>query len=143
MLALRMGILHKSAASLGFYGDDLDPAEITDRLGGVPSLGVSKGATWLTASGAEKIAYTGSWRLKVNREEPENLDYQINRLLDGLSDDLSAWRSFAKRYRGRIFCGLFMESGNEGLTLQPETLVRVGERGLVIDLDIYGQDLPD
>jgi len=138
-----MGILHQSAASLGFHGDDLDPAEITDRLGGVPSVGVSKGAIWLTASGAEKVANTGSWRLKVDREEPENLDYQINRLLDGLSDDLPAWRSFAKRYRGRIFCGLFMASGNEGLTLHPETLVRVGERGLVIDLDIYGQDIPD
>lgn len=112
-------------------------------MGGVPSVGVSKGAIWLTASGAEKVANTGSWRLKVDREEPENLDYQINRLLDGLSDDLPAWRSFAKRYRGRIFCGLFMASGNEGLTLHPETLVRVGERGLVIDLDIYGQDIPD
>jgi hypothetical protein len=138
-----MGSLHKSAASLGFYGDDLDPAEITDRLGGVPSVGVSKGATWLTASGAEKIAYTGSWRLRADRLEPANLDYQINWLLDGLSDDLPAWRSFAKRYRGRIFCGLFMASWNEGLTLQPETLVRVSERGLLIDLDIYGQDIPD
>jgi hypothetical protein len=38
---------------------------------------------------------------------------------------------------------LFLASGNEGLTIEPETLVRVGERGLLIDFDIYGQELPD
>jgi hypothetical protein len=138
-----MGSLHKSAASLGFYGDDLDPAQITARLGGEPSIGVRKGESWLTSRGAEKIARTGSWRLKAERREPADLDNQINDLLDGLTDELTAWQSFAERYRGRIFCGLFLASGNEGLTLRPETLLRVGERGLLIDLDIYGQDLPD
>ncbi|MDT7528354.1 DUF4279 domain-containing protein [Sphingopyxis sp. SE2] len=138
-----MAILHKSAASLGFYGDDLDPTEITDLLGGEPSVGVRKGGTWLTSLGAEKVARTGSWRLKAHPHEPANLDFQISWLLNGLTKDLGPWRSLSKRYRGRIFCGLFLASGNEGLTLQPETLVCVGERGLLIDLDIYGQDVPD
>ena len=143
MLPACMTTLHKSAASLGFYGDDLDPAEITDLLGGEPSVGVRKGATWLTSLGAEKVARTGSWRLKADRHEPANLDYQISWLLNGLTKDLGPWRSLSERYRGRILCGLFLASGNEGLTLQPETLVRVGERGLLIDLDIYRQDVPD
>ncbi len=34
MLQSWIVILHESAASLAFYGDDLDPAEMTDRLGG-------------------------------------------------------------------------------------------------------------
>ena len=143
MLLVCMAILHKSVASLGFYGDDLDPAEITDLLGGEPSVGIRKGATWLTSLGAEKVARTGSWRLKADRQEPANLDFQINGLLNGLTNDLAPWRSLSQRYRGRLFCGLFLASGNEGLTLQSETLVRVGERGLLIDFDIYGQDLPD
>lgn len=138
-----MGILHKSAASIGFYGDDLDPAEITARLGAEPTVGVRKGGLWLTSMGAEKTASTGSWRLVAERREPADLDRQINDLLNGLSEDLPTWRSFAAQYRGRIFCGLFLASGNEGLSLRPDTLVRVGERGLLIDLDIYGQDLPD
>ncbi|MGR4891633.1 DUF4279 domain-containing protein [Sphingopyxis sp. LARHCG72] len=138
-----MTTVHKSSASLGFYGDDLDPAEITDLLGGEPSVGVRKGATWLTSLGVEKVARIGSWRLKADRHEPENLDFQISWLLNGLTNNLVSWRSLSQRYRGRIFCGLFLASGNEGLTLQSETLVRVGERGLLIDLDIYGQDLLD
>lgn len=137
-----MGILHKSAASIGFYGD-LDPAEITAALGAEPTVGVSKGGQWQTKSGAVKTAVNGSWRIEAERCEPGDLDDQINGLLDGLSNDLVAWRTFSQRYRGRAFCGLFLDSGNEGLTLRSETLLRLGERGLLIDLDIYGLDQPD
>jgi hypothetical protein len=137
-----MGDLHKSAASIGFYGDDLDPAEISASLGAEPTVGVRKGGEWQTLSGTKKISPRGAWRMVAERREPGDLDGQINDLLDGLSNDLSAWRSFSQRYRGRVFCGLFLASGNEGLTLRPETLTRLGERGLLIDFDIYGFDGP-
>ena len=132
-----MGELHRSAASLGFYGDDLDPQELSEHLGGEPTVGVRIGGTWLTESGAEKVARTGSWRVRVPDRTPADVDGQINDLLDRFTADLPAWRAFARKYRGRIFCGLFLETGNEGISLQPETLVRLGERGLLIDFDIY------
>lgn len=137
-----MGPLHKTDASISFHGDDLDPAEITSALGAEPTVGVRKGGLWRTTSGVEKVAWQGSWRIEVPRCEPGDLDGQINDLLDRLSNDLPAWRLYSQRHRGRVFCGLFLASGNEGLTLRPETLVRVGERGLLIDLDIYGLDEP-
>lgn len=133
-----MGYLQKSAASLSFHGDDLDPKQITTRLGIQPTVGVRKGDIWLTARGAEKVARTGSWRLEVGSCEPEDLDGQITRLLSPIADDLEAWRVFSALYRGRIFAGLFLGSGNEGLTLQPGTMLLMGERGLLLDLDIYG-----
>ncbi len=138
-----MGILHKSAVSIGFYGDDLNPAEITMALGGEPTVGVSKGGQWKTKSGVVKTAARGSWRVEAEHCEPGDLDGQINDLLDGLSNDLVAWRSFSQRRRGRAFCGLFLGSEHEGLTLRSETLFRLGERGLLIDLDIYALDQPD
>jgi hypothetical protein len=138
-----MSALHESAASIGFYGDDLEPERITASLGAKPTVGVRKGGVWLTGNGAERVAHTGSWRIVADRCEPADLDGQINDLLDKLSDDLPSWRSFAEEYRGRVFCGLFLASANEGITLRPDTLVRVGERGLLIDLDIYGKDLAD
>lgn len=134
-----MGTPESSAASIGFYGDDLVPSEITRLLGCKPTVGVAKGGTWITQMGAEKVARTGSWRVLAERRAPADLDGQIKHLLSGINNDLEAWRSLAGRFRGRVFCGLFLASSNDGLTLQPETLLMIGERGLVLDLDIYEQ----
>src|SRR6478752_6540717 len=114
-----MGQLSKSAASLGFYGDDLDPDQITARLGAAPTFGVAKGGTWVTWRGVEKVAVKGSWRLKADDRQPGDLDGQIMALLAPLTTDLATWRELAARYRGRIFCGLFLDSFNEGLSLSP------------------------
>lgn len=134
-----MGEIYETAALVGFYGDDLDPSEITRQLGCEPDVGVSKGGRWVTSMGAEKIAHTGSWRIKVERSLPGDLDGQINDLLDRGIDNTSVWQSIASRFRGRVFCGIFMNSGNEGLSLRPETMRRIAERGLLLDLDIYGE----
>ncbi|MFD1951951.1 DUF4279 domain-containing protein [Sphingomonas arantia] len=101
-----MSTVYKSAASIGFFGEDLDPVEITTSLGAAPTVGVRKGGVWRTKAGAEKVALQGSWRMEAERREPGDLDDQINELLDGLSSDLRAWRSYSKRYRGRVFAWL-------------------------------------
>lgn len=133
-----MGSLHRSVALLGFHGDDLDPTEITARLGAEPTIAVSKGGSWLTSSADGKAATTGAWRLEANDGTPANLDDQIAGLFAPLSRDVAMWRALAARYRGRVICGLFLASGNAGVTLQPATLMMIGQRGLVLDLDIYG-----
>ncbi len=137
-----MGIVHTSAATLGFYGDDLDPDEITTCLGVSPTIAVRKDGSWLTNQGTKKTAKTGSWRLEVDRCEPADLDGQIRQLLSFSPNAPEVWQSLAARYQGRIFVGLFLNSGNEGLTLQPSTLTMISDRGLTLDLDIYGHE-PD
>ena len=37
-----------------------------------------------------------------------------------------------------VFCSLFMGSENQGTVLQPETLRLLVDRGLSLDIDIYG-----
>lgn len=138
-----MGVLHKSAASLGFYSDELDPSHISEVLGAQPTVGVRKGGIWNTHSGAEKIAVTGSWRLNFERRSPGDLDGQIQEILAKLTSDTAAWRVLSERYKGRIFCGLFLASGNEGISLEPATITAIGERGLLLDFDIYGSEMPD
>ncbi len=138
-----MGVLHKSAVSIGFYSDELDPSHISEVLGAQPTVGVKKGGVWTTSMGAEKIAITGSWRIKSERRSPGDLDGQIQEILAKLTSDIAAWRELSERYRGRIFCGLFLAGGNEGVTLEPETIAAMGERGLLLDFDIYAPELPD
>jgi len=132
-----MGALHHSAAMIGFYGDDLDPTEITKQLG-EPTVAVKMGETWLTSRGSEKKARTGSWRVVAEDRQPADVDRQINEILDRCSDDIASWRAFSHRFAGRVFCGLFLNDSNEGVALRPETLARIGDRGLCLDLGIYG-----
>lgn len=136
-----MSELEKTAVSLRFFGDDLDPDEITRRLGCEPTVGVRKGGIWLTAQGREKVAGRGSWRLHVERRSPGDLDAQILELLAKLSADLNVWTELSERFNADVFCGLFMASGNAGLTLNPRTIAAVGERGLMLNFDIYSGDI--
>jgi len=132
--------LRKSAASLGFQGDFLDPVEVTRLLGRNPSVGVAKGDVWYTSLGAEKRAETGSWRIWADYREPANLDEQIRLLLEPLSADLEVWRRLSGLYKGRIFAGLFLGSYNQGIGVHADTVTMMGERGLHLELDIYGHE---
>ena len=135
-----MGELYKTAASLRFFGDDLDPEEITRRLGRRPTVGVRKGGIWFTSLGAEKIAQTGQWRVRVEERSPGDLDAQVADLLTPLTTDLAVWNDLTRRFRADVFCGLFLSEFNEGLSLMPETLKALGLRGLTLDLDVYGHE---
>ncbi|MGK9232918.1 DUF4279 domain-containing protein [Inquilinus limosus] len=135
-----MAELSQTAATLRFFGDDLDPDELTRLLGSEPSVGVRKGETFRYHQSARRDvqARTGSWRLRVERRSPGDLDGQIIELLSPLCQDLAVWRDLSARFEADIFCGLFLDKTNEGMDLRSETLVMVGSRGLTLAFDIYG-----
>jgi hypothetical protein len=127
----------KSAATLRIIGDDLIPEEITQLLGCAPTRAEQKGQPIHISSGGERTVRTGGWRLEAPDCEPENLDQQVAWLLDRLTNDLSVWRNLTRQYRVDLFCGLFMYTGDEGLTLSPATLAALGERGVELGLCLY------
>mgnify|MGYP002777203586 CR=1 FL=1 len=135
-----MGRLRKSAVTLGFYGDNLDPDEVTTLLQVQPTVGVAKGGRWQTSLGAEKVAHTGSWRIEAVPCEPEDLSSQVDALLAPTTSDLSVWRALTARFRGVIFCGLWLDTYNDGLELSPQVLAAIAERGLTLSFDIYESD---
>ena len=137
-----MAVLSGSAASLRFFGDDLDPDALTLLLGHQPTNSERKGQEIVSKiTGKKRTARSGGWRLSAERREPGDLDAQISEILGQLTDDMSIWQDLTSRFRADVFCGLFMEEGNEGTSLSNETLQRLAKRGLTIDFDIY--DSPD
>jgi hypothetical protein len=133
-----MTTLSRSVASLRLFGDDLMPEEISRLLGAKPTAYETKGGqSKPNARGRTFTARTGSWRLKVPDRIPGDLNGQIAELLAQLTCDLGVWRGLAARFRVDIFCGLFLNEGNEGIDLTPATLASLGERGILLDLDIY------
>lgn len=132
-----MAGLHETTMTLRFFGDDLDPDEITARLNCSPTIGAKKGGAWTTKGGTEKLARTGVWRLEVKNRQPGDLDAQIKELLTLCSDDLSIWADLTARFTANIFCGVFMEESNEGASLSAETMTNLGARNLPLWFDIY------
>lgn len=132
-----MGTVSRTVATLRFFGDDLLPDEITSRLGRAPSKSETKGDEWKRPNGIIRIARWGSWRLEAADREPGNLDAQVAELLSELSDDLTVWADLTTRFRADVFCGLFLDEGNEGISLAPQTLAMLGARNLKVGLDIY------
>src|SRR5262249_23076958 len=112
-----MTAISETHAALRFSGDDLDPDELSARLGGKPSTFARKGdVIRFGKTGGERIARTGQWIVSVERREPGDLDGQIGELLSPLSKDLSIWRSLEK-YRPDLYVGLFLQECNEGLEI--------------------------
>jgi len=132
-----MPALESSVATLRFAGDDLIPDEITALLGTAPARARCKGATWVgPATGRVYTARTGQWMLGADKRTPENLQAQVFEILGQLTDDLSVWQSL-RRYQPDMFCGLFMANRNDGLSLSPEAMLALAQRGIVLGLDIY------
>ena len=116
-----MPLLRKTAATLRVIGADLVPEEISERLACAPTK-----------------SRPGMWHLESTPREPGNLDVQIMEILSKVTNDLDVWQDLARAYDVNLFCGLFMDGGNEGLHVSPHSLAALGQRGIELQLDIYG-----
>jgi hypothetical protein len=135
-----MPALQRSVATLRVIGDSLNPEEITLLLGAAPTFAQRKGDVVTLASGRSRTAKSGMWRISATPTEPEDFNAQVAEMLLGLTADLSVWRDLARSYRIDIFCGWFMGGGNEGASISADTLLSLGERGIALEVDIYGPD---
>lgn len=137
-----MAAIHETAAALRFWGDELNPHEVTRLMGASPTSAVSRGE--LIVGRGPRAARSGRWSLEVSRRQPGDLRGQIEEVLSGLTQDLDVWRDLSGRFGGSIFVGFFMAEANEGYDLSSETLKLLTDRGLSLLLDIYsGQDEDD
>lgn len=127
-----------SKVTLRLIGDTLDPKEISDLLGREGTTMYSKGDTKvIKTTGREIVRKSGHWSLDATECEPEDIDGQVKEILNQLSSDLEIWNELASKYSIDLFCGIFMEKSNEGMDISPNTLLELGNRGIMLALDIY------
>lgn len=131
-----MPALARTTVGLRIFGDAPDPDAITRLLGVEPTGYARKGDTHRTASGREVVARSGSWRLDA--DVPGDLNMQIGALLAKLPEEPTIWRELTEHYDCDVFCGLFMQDGNEGTELSPQVMSMLGIRDLRLSLDVYG-----
>ncbi len=133
--------LSKSKVTLRIMGEELIPDEISKLLGSDATHYYKKGDVFKSKStGNERIEKIGMWRIQATEQVPENIDAQILEIIKKLTNDLNVWKSLSSKYEIDLFCGLFMKESNEGLEISPSSLKILGERGILLALDIYDPD---
>ncbi|MDX1711624.1 MAG: DUF4279 domain-containing protein, partial [Rhodovibrionaceae bacterium] len=134
-----MAEIDRTTVTLRIFGPGLEPERVTRLLGHSPSAAEREGeAVADPGAGAHGKTPHDSWQLSVEPRSPGDLDGRIRDLLAGLSADLDVWAELAAAWRIDLFCGLFLADANEGLPLSLETLRMLAERGIALELDIYG-----
>jgi Domain of unknown function (DUF4279) len=133
-----MAAVEHSEASLRFWGDDLDPDEISQILGVRPTAAGTKGSVRKTLrSGKQVIAKSGYWHHEAKSESPADLDKQLFELIGAFKADKRTLRGLVKRYHGNLFTGLFLKLSNGGIHISAKTLTVLGSLGFSLDVDIY------
>jgi len=133
-----MAAIGKSTASVRFFGDQLDPDEVTRLLACEPSKQYRKGD--LVSPRRENRRKFGAWIVAAEDCSPEAVDDQLASIFARTTQDLRVWQDLVSRYEGDVFCGLFMNESNEGFSLSPSTLKALAARGLEIGFDVYDPD---
>ena len=125
--------------ALRIVGADLDPDEMTKRLGVAPTSNHRRGEV-LRRGSHEHQAVTGHWGFSLGTEHTEtwNLDAALNATLDYLPAGAALWQDLGDRFQVDLFCGLFMGSSNQGTDIESATLARIATLGLAISFDVYG-----
>ncbi len=125
------GEVDEASVTLRFFGSDLDPDDISHRLGCTPTTSRRKGEIvrerW--------IATTGVWFLRQPRR-PEHLAAQIQELFDRLPTGPMVW-DHLRRFDGQLFCRLSCRTWNRQLDLPPELSKQLALRHLTLTLDLY------
>jgi hypothetical protein len=130
------GEVDSCSVCLRFFGDDLDPNELTHVLGTEPTQSCRKGDVTRRRD-SDRIEPSGKWLVQIDHDEEGTLAEKIDRLLNRMTSDLSVWHGLVRRFRADLYCGLHLACWNRGVSLPPRTLQKVAERRLELGLDVY------
>ena len=123
--------IDRSTASLRFIGEGLDPNELSKRLEFFPS---EEAANPIVKTKKENITV---WSVGYRESDPSELEKKIENLLNWFTKDMNVWKDISGKYRGEVFCGLFLDGWNRGFELSTELLRKLSDRNLFIGFDIF------
>jgi len=133
LIWLAGGTFEESRLILRFFGDDLEPDYLSQRLRAQPTSSCRKGDL---RHGKDIRETTGRWLFECARNTipvAENLD----RMFGQLTADLTVWQELSRRYRADLRCHLITKRWNRGITLPRHSLASIADRGLELIIDAY------
>jgi hypothetical protein len=125
-----LGELDRTAVSIRFSGIDLDPKKLSEIL-----CFVESNKTETTIKRTKKGII--NWSISLNNKKSISLEEKIEELLTNFTADIEIWARVSECFDADIFCGLFLDSWNEGFILTPKLLNEISNRNLEIGFDVY------
>ena len=132
-----MASLAKSTVGLRVSGEQLDPNDLVMLLKYRPSTALTTTLKQVRRGTGPDAPTQQIWSLGYQETDATDLEAKLVALLGQLTDDLRAWAQLTSKYGADLFCGLFMDTSNEGFELSPQLLRTIADRGLKVGFDIY------
>ncbi len=124
----------RSVVTLALCGPDLDPIEVTRRIGLTPTESHRKGDTY----GRRNIPYRiGSWMMKVERQAPAGVQECLEELLERLPASEALWSRLATDYEIQLRVGVFFDGVNRDFDISPAVLTAAAKLNGSLWVDIY------
>jgi hypothetical protein len=128
---------HAYTVELSFYGDQLDPSEISACLNLQPSGSLSQSQIQLTTRKRRPYwGYNGQGEMGFQLEWAcleEGLEFLLKNLRSRKPEILTLARQFDAAW----WCGHFQTSFDGGPTLSPKLLTEIGSFGIPLSIDNY------
>jgi hypothetical protein len=125
-----MAELDRTIVSIRFSGQGLDPKELGEMLGFIEAE---------TTKSTIKRLNSGNviWSIRFEAKDTSSLEEKIEALLAIFTKEIYAWIHATENVKAEIFCGLFLDSWNQGFSLTPNLIREIADRNLEIGFDIY------
>ncbi len=130
------GEIDETSITLRFFGDELEPSEITEKLECQPTNAYKNGEI-IPSKFKPRVARKGTWLLQHGRNSVLNLEHQISDLFEQLPKDLEVWQDLTKRFESDIYCGAWLKGWNRDVYFSPRLLKQLSDRGLHLGMAIY------
>jgi hypothetical protein len=134
------GIVDETRLTLGLYGQDLDPDDISTTLRCSPTSSHRRGDPRRVGRPPWP---QGAWLLRLEGNAPVGPNELVQQLLDRLPVAAEVWEGLRAKYTVQLTVGIFLGSWNRGFELSCVSLSRIGELGVSLGFDLYADTLLD
>lgn len=133
------GLVDETHLTLGIFGPDLDPTEISRLLACAPTSARRRGEA---RDRDAKPWADGAWILTVGGESPMGPNELVELLTSHLPTSVAVWQRVTRSYTIQVTFGIFVANWNRGFELSPEAIGRLARFGVPIGFDIYRDEDP-
>ena len=133
------GPVDELSVSLGIYGEDLDPSDVTTRLGVEPTKSFRRG--YRAGPRSPELPH-GAWLLSVRTANHADPGAAVGTLLSKLTADKDVWRQLNSQFSVQLRIAVHMEGWNKGFRIDAGSAAQLAIIGaeLIFDIYAYGEE---